>query len=279
MAYAAYSSHQQHVYYGAQPYEEDFGDSFGSHHYSNSMQACPQVSESNYYITSDQECVKPAAKPAAKLQQVQAPCSGDYVRTNSNKQQHGTMSPFSPSGMLPSSFPKGTNPEIVKCFQMVDQDKSGFIDDKELQRALSSVQQSFSLRTIHLLMHLHTNNPKVRQLGPKEFIAVYQSLMNWRETFQRFDTNRSGKIDSCELQRALGALGFRVSPAIMNLLISKYDKTGYKKKGLEYDSFIECCLTVKGLAEKFKEHDISCTGTATFTYEEFMVAVLPIVMI
>ncbi|KAI3980124.1 hypothetical protein MKX01_034730 [Papaver californicum] len=277
MAYAAYSSHQQHVYYGPQPYDhEDSSDNYGSHHYSNSMQSYPQVSEHNYYSSSDQESVK----PAAKLQQVQFPSTaGGYGRTNNNQQQHGTMSPFSSSAMLPSAFPKGTNPEIVKCFQMVDQDKSGFIDDKELQRALSSVQQSFSLRTIHLLMHLHTNNHNVRQLGPKEFIAVYQCLQNWRETFQRFDTNRSGKIDSGELQRALGALGFTVSPTIMNLLISKYDKTGFKKKGLEYDSFIECCLTVKGLAEKFKEHDTSGCGTATFTYEEFMITVLPFLMI
>ncbi|KAI3980123.1 hypothetical protein MKX01_034729 [Papaver californicum] len=273
MAYAAYSSHQQHAYYGAQPYDhEDFSDNYGSHHYSNSLQSYPQVSEHNYY---NQESVK----PTAKLQQVQFPSNaGSYGRTNNNQQQHGMMSPFS-AGLLPSAFPKGTNPEIVKCFQMVDQDKSGFIDDKELQRALSSVQQSFSLRTIHLLMHLHTNNHNVRQLGPKEFIAVYQCLQNWRETFQRFDTDRSGKIDSSELQRALGRLGFTVSPTIMNLLISKYDKTGYKKKGLEYDSFIECCLTVKGLTEKFRENDISSNGTATFTFEEFMMTVLPFLMI
>ncbi|MCL7039963.1 hypothetical protein MKW94_005124 [Papaver nudicaule] len=277
MAYARYSSQQQDVYYGAQPYgHEDYSDNYGTQHYSSSMQAYPQAPEHNYYSNIDQEY----AKPAAKLQQVQFPSNG--VSTNNGsptKQQHaGVMSTFS-SGMLPSAFPKGTNPAIVKCFQMVDSDRSGFIDDKELQRALSSVQQSFSLRTIHLLMHLHTQNPNSRKLGPKEFIAVYQCLQNWRETFQRFDTDRSGKIDSCELVRALGCLGLTVSPSVMSMLIAKYDKTGYKKKGLEYDSFIECCLTIKGLMDKFKEHDITCSGTATFTCEEFMMVVLPFLMI
>ncbi|KAI3856949.1 hypothetical protein MKW92_035309 [Papaver armeniacum] len=266
MAYGGYSSHRQ-------PYGKDFSDIYGSHYYSKRQQSYPQISERNYYSNSDQECVE----LAAKFQQVQLPSNGGYVRTNSNKQQHGMMSPF--SAMLPSAFPKGTNPEIVKCFQMVDQDKSGFVDDKELQRALSSCNQSFSLRTIHLIMQLHTNNPNTRKIGPKEFIDVYQSLQNWREAFERFDTDRSGKIDSCELQRALVRLGFTVSPAIMNLLISKYDKTGYKKKGLEYDSFIECCLTVKGLTDKFRENDISCIGVVTFTYEEFMMVVLPFLMI
>ncbi|KAI3918398.1 hypothetical protein MKX01_041718 [Papaver californicum] len=60
MAFATYSSHQQHAYYGAQPYDlDDFSDNYGSHHYSNSLQSYPRVSEHNYY---NQECVKPATK-------------------------------------------------------------------------------------------------------------------------------------------------------------------------------------------------------------------------
>jgi spore coat protein CotF len=38
------------------------------------------------------------------------------------------------------------------------------IDDKELQQALSSYNQSFSLRTVHLLMYLFTNT-NVRKIG------------------------------------------------------------------------------------------------------------------
>jgi len=36
-----------------------------------------------------------------------------------------------------------------------------------------------------------------------------------------------------------------------------------------------CCLTVKGLTEKFKEKDTAYSGSATFTYEAFMLTVLP----
>ncbi|XP_066333156.1 calcium-binding protein CBP-like [Miscanthus floridulus] len=38
-----------------------------------------------------------------------------------------------------------------------DRDGSGVIDDKELQSALSGYNQSFSLRTVHLLMYIFTN--------------------------------------------------------------------------------------------------------------------------
>nr|XP_043612146.1 calcium-binding protein CBP-like [Erigeron canadensis] len=186
--------------------------------------------------------------------------------------QSGYGSPF--SSLLPSTFPPGTDPNVVACFQVADQDGSGVIDDKELQRALSSYNQTFSIRTVHLLMYLFTNS-NTRKIGPKEFTQVFYSLQNWRANFEKFDRDRSGKIDMNELREALMSLGFAVSPVILDLLVSKYDKSGGKNKAIEYDNFIECCLTVKGLTEKFKEKDTAYTGNATFSYEAFMLTVLP----
>ncbi|XP_052173786.1 calcium-binding protein CBP-like [Diospyros lotus] len=181
-------------------------------------------------------------------------------------------SPF--ASLVPSAFPPGTDPTVVACFQAADQDGSGVIDDKELQRALSSYNQSFSIRTVHLLMYLFTNS-NARKIGPKEFTSVFYSLQSWRGIFEKFDRDRSGKIDAGELREALLSLGFAVSPVVLELLVSKFDKTAGKTKAIEYDNFIECCLTVKGLTEKFKEKDTNYTGTATFTYESFMLTVLP----
>ncbi|CAN4109175.1 unnamed protein product [Withania somnifera] len=185
---------------------------------------------------------------------------------------YGASSPF--ESLMPSTFPPGTDPNVIACFQLADQDGSGLIDDKELQKALSSYNQSFSLRTVHLLMYLFTNT-NTRKIGPKEFTSVFYSLQEWRGIFERFDRDRSGKIDSSELRDALLSLGYAVSPSILDLLVSKFDKTGGKNKAIEYDNFIECCLTVKGLTEKFKEKDTAYSGSATFTYESFMLTVLP----
>ncbi|KAK9006672.1 hypothetical protein V6N11_019006 [Hibiscus sabdariffa] len=111
----------------------------------------------------------------------------------------GYVNPF--GALIPSTFPPEIDPNIVACFQMVDQDGSGLIDDEELQRALSSYKQSFSLRTVRLLM--------------------------------------SGKIDANELREALLSLGFAVSPVVLDLLVSKFDKTGDESNAIEYDNFIE----------------------------------------
>ena len=78
-------------------------------------------------------------------------------------------SPF--ASLLPSAFPPGTDPSIVACFQVADQDGSGFIDDKELQGVLSSYNQKFSIRTVHLLMY-HFTNTNTRKIGNLTFPSI-----------------------------------------------------------------------------------------------------------
>jgi len=96
----------------------------------------------------------PGTKPPKDKPQASAP--GGYPSA-----PYGS-SPF--ASLMPSTFPPGTDPSIVACFQVADQDGSGLVDDKELQRALSSYNQSFSLRTVHLLMYLFTNT-NTRKIG------------------------------------------------------------------------------------------------------------------
>ncbi|KAF8398329.1 hypothetical protein HHK36_017256 [Tetracentron sinense] len=199
-------------------------------------------------------------------------CVEAYATPHKNK-QHGA-GPSSFGSLVPSAFPPRTDRNVVMSFQMVDQDGNGFIDDKELQKALSSCRHNFNLRTVHLLMYLFTGT-NTRVIGPQEFVSVYCGLQTWRALFDKFDRDRSGKIDASELREALQSLGYPQSPIIVELLVFKFDKSQSKKKAIGYDNFIECCLIVKGLSEKFKEMEIPCTGLATFKYETFMLTVLP----
>ncbi|KNA04121.1 hypothetical protein SOVF_202630 [Spinacia oleracea] len=173
-------------------------------------------------------------------------------------------------------FPPGTDPEIIRSFQMVDRDNSGFIDDSELQNALSSAYHRFNLSTIRLLIFLFKNpTEKSLKIRPGEFAALWSCLGQWRAIFERFDRDRSGKIDVQELRDALYSLGFAVPPSVLQLLISRYDNGSGQKAQLNFDSFIECGMVVKGLTEKFKEKDTRYTGSATISYDDFMTMVLP----
>lgn len=66
--------------------------------------------------------------------------------------------------------------------------------------------------------------------------------------FEKVDRDRSGKIDTNELREALMSLGFAVSPVVLDLLVTKFDKTGGKSKAIEYDNFIEYVLMIVPLA-------------------------------
>lgn len=180
--------------------------------------------------------------------------------------------------VAPSSFPPGTDLKIIQCFNRIDKDGNGCIDDRELQSVLSSCNQAFSLRTVHLLMYEFTHSNR-RIIGPREFVPLLKCLQSWKTIFQRFDRNRDGSIDSMELGTSLNSLGYCVSPVIVNLLIAKFTKSaggGSYRCSLQYDQFIEACLTVKGLTETFKARE-EC-GRASFTYEEFLLNVLPFII-
>ncbi|KAG2674417.1 hypothetical protein I3760_13G134400 [Carya illinoinensis] len=158
---------------------------------------------------------------------------------------------------------------------MVDRDRSGFIDDAELQQALSSAYQRFSLRTIRLLIFLFKNPNDPLRIGPKEFAALWSCLGQWRGIFDRYDKDRSGKIDLFELRDALYGIGYAIPASILQLLISKYENGGGGRVELNFDSFVECGMILKGLTDKFKEKDPKHSGLATFSYDAFMSMVIP----
>ncbi|GMH07330.1 hypothetical protein Nepgr_009170 [Nepenthes gracilis] len=195
----------------------------------------------------------------------------------SSQSYHGyAPSPLSSSYGQQSPFPPGTNPEVIRIFQAVDKDRSGFVDDGELQQALSSGYQKFSLRTIRLLTFLFKNpHDSSLRLGPKEFSALWNCLGEWHTIFGRFDRDRNGKIDATELRDALYSLGYSVPPSVLHLLVSYYANGSRQKVELNFDSFIECGMIIKGLTEKFKEKDKGYTGSATLSYDTFMSMVLP----
>jgi hypothetical protein len=77
------------------------------------------------------------------------------------------------------------------------------------------------------------------QIGFDEFAALYKyiqvrladlpvpeaylsDVQEWQGVFRRFDADRSGTIQAAELQAAIGAFGFNVSPRIIGILDRKY---------------------------------------------------------
>ncbi|GBG71463.1 hypothetical protein CBR_g8880 [Chara braunii] len=106
-------------------------------------------------------------------------------------------------------------------------------------------------------------------------VVLERPFLSW-VVFLRFDQDRSGFIDARELGEAFRAFGYSISPTLLSLLVRKFDRSG-RGAGIALDNFIECCLIIKGLTDRFKEKDVSLTGSCTLSYESFMLMVLPFV--
>lgn len=57
--------------------------------------------------------------------------------------------------------------------------------------------------------------------------------------FDRFDRDRSGKIDSEELKEALRSLGYALPPSVMQIIMSNYIDSASGRGGLNFDNFVE----------------------------------------
>uniref|UniRef100_A0A453QUZ6 EF-hand domain-containing protein n=1 Tax=Aegilops tauschii subsp. strangulata TaxID=200361 RepID=A0A453QUZ6_AEGTS len=197
------------------------------------------------------------------------------------------------------AFPPGTHPDVERAFRAADRDGSGSIDEGELQAALSDAHHRFSIRTVRLLMflfsdaqlassprsrmgkqstRLYTHNKICISFGPTEFVTLWNCLGQWRVVFDRYDRDRSGKIDSDELREALRGLGYAVPPSVIDLLIANYNNGVSHRGALDFDNFVECGMVVKGLTEKFKENDTRYTGSAALTYDGFLSMVVPFIV-
>ncbi|KAM3303120.1 putative calcium-binding protein CML48 [Capsicum chacoense] len=231
------------------------------------------------YSPSAPPLTDPNTPPIAHPYHPPPPSSTNYSYPNYPQQPGSSYGYYQNTPNYASFFPPGTDPQVIQSFQMVDRDHSGFVEDKELQQALSSGYQRFSLRTIRLLIFLFKNPSEYcPRIGPKEFAALWSCLGQWRAIFERFDKDRSGKIDATELRDALYSLGYMVPPSVLEVLISRYTDGSGRRPELSFDSFVECGMVVKGLTEKFKEKDTRYTGSAKLTYDEFMSMILPFIV-
>jgi calcium-binding protein CML len=67
----------------------------------------------------------------------------------------------------------------------------------------------------------------------ENFVFLLQGI------FERYDKDRSGKIDLFELRDALYSLGFAIPSSVLQVLISKYDDGSGRRIELNFDSFVE----------------------------------------
>ncbi|XP_020621640.1 peflin-like [Orbicella faveolata] len=180
-----------------------------------------------------------------------------------------------PGGGYPGGFggpPPQADPTLWNWFVTVDRDRSGEITADELQQALLNGNWShFNSETCRLMIGIFDRDQS-GTISFQEFQQLWQYIQQWKGSFDRYDTDRSGAIEGQELHRAFAEMGFNVSPNFVSLVVTRFDKLA--RRSLKLDSFIQCCVMLRGLTDAFRARDTNLNGNITINYEDFMCMVL-----
>ena len=102
----------------------------------------------------------------------------------------------------------------------------------------------------------------------REFQQLWQYINQWKGVFERYDKDRSGNIDLTELYTAYNEMGFRVSQAFCQMVVSRFDRQA--KRSLKFDDFIQTCVMLRSLTDAFRARDTNLNGIIQVSYEDFM---------
>lgn len=157
---------------------------------------------------------------------------------------------------------------LYGVFQQVDKDRSGAIDARELQSALSNGNWTpFNPDTVKLMIAMFDKNQK-GTINFEEFGALWKYVTDWQQCFRSFDQDGSGNINKNELRTAITTFGYRFSEQFFDVLMKRFDRSG--KGCIYFDDFIQCCISLHNLTQLFSQHDNDRDGIITVSYEQFL---------
>jgi peflin len=201
-----------------------------------------------------------------------------------------------PSSNLPSQQyapsrtpapPDADSQEFVTVFQSANTSRTGAMTTAELGSALvNSDVTPFDNRTIQSLMRMFSTSPPGQPQGPtitfQEFQNLWRFLAAWRELFEKFDEDGSGRISLNEFSKALLAFGYRLTQPFVSLLYQTFRGSGggherrgsLQSQGMSFDLFVQACISLKRMTDVFKGYDDDRDGYITVSFEEFLTEIL-----
>ncbi|KKZ67088.1 hypothetical protein EMCG_07259 [[Emmonsia] crescens] len=177
-------------------------------------------------------------------------------------------------GMPQSDDPK----ELFALFRAANASNSGALSEIELGSALVNADYtSFDTYTVKMMIGMFDKDGS-GSVAFDEFVALWRFLAAWRELFERFDEDRSGRISLQEFGKALIGFGYTLSPPFVGMIFATFENRARaratsvpgQKNGMSFDMFVQACITLKRMTDVFKRYDDDRDGYITLGFEEFL---------
>jgi peflin len=167
--------------------------------------------------------------------------------------------------------------DLFPLFRAANVSGSGSLSEKELSSALVNADYTaFDPFTIRCLLRMFSSTATKSHITYDEFINLWRFLAAWRELFERFDEDHSGRISLQEFGKALLAFGYRLSQPFTAVLYNSYNDRGGigRRDGMSFDLFVQACISLKRMTDVFKGYDDDRDGYITLSFEEFLTEIL-----
>ncbi|CAG8229596.1 unnamed protein product [Penicillium salamii] len=188
------------------------------------------------------------------------------------------QSPAPPPLTAPSNDPQ----QLFPLFRAANFSHSGTLTENELGSALvNGDYTSFHPRTVRLMIRMFDRDGS-GTINFDEFVSLWRYLAAWRELFDRFDEDRSGRISKAEFENALVAFGYRLSPKFIGVIFGVFEAKGKQmhtskdpvRQGMSFDLFVQACISLKRMTDVFKRYDEDRDGYITLSFEEALTEIL-----
>eukprot|EP00796_Vickermania_ingenoplastis_P012173 gene12173-8374_t len=176
----------------------------------------------------------------------------------------GVYAPTGPGGVPANPW---QNNEVREWFCAVDQNGNGSISVPELNQALSTSGNSFSLATTERLLN-RFDQDRDGEITYPEFEALHFFIMSMKEGFQRRDVARDGRLSGSEVREALASRGYGVSEETFQALMRKFDR--HKRGSLAFDDYVELSIFLTAVRDTFAFYDRDATGQVVFNFDTFL---------
>ncbi|GAB5575694.1 grancalcin isoform X4 [Prionailurus iriomotensis] len=97
-----------------------------------------------------------------------------------------------------------------------------------------------------------------------EFKELWAALNAWKQNFMTIDQDQSGTVEHHELNQAIAAMGYRLSPQTLTAIVKRYSKNGR----IFFDDYVACCVKLRALTDFFRRRDHLQQGVVNFVYDD-----------